>query len=87
MKCEYVFTKSKWGKTDRRTFQEEYVLLIFQNLKALCYRCLQSYGEAYYEIKHINTKFCKALINFNYFGLYHDSDRKPFIGFWTSGFE
>lgn len=33
MKCEYVFTKSKWGETDRRTFQEEYVLLIFQNLK------------------------------------------------------
>lgn len=33
MNYEYVLTKSKSGKTDRRTFQAEYVLIIFQNLK------------------------------------------------------
>lgn len=33
MKYEYVLSQSKWSKTDRRTFQEEHVFVIFQNLE------------------------------------------------------
>lgn len=33
MKYEYELTKSKCGWINKRTFQEDYVIVIFQNFK------------------------------------------------------